>query len=116
METAMETITRKDRDGWVSRTEIPLEDSRTLKLYTHRNSWGWLATHATVGKIDGPFFTYRLFQDFSEDVKVEPCARATAKVVEAQHAKVLADLDGLKARITAYYAAKDGKQEVAANG
>lgn len=104
----METITRKGYNGWESKTEVPLEGKQVLRLTTYRNSeHGILFTRASVGTRDGDFITYALFSDFSEVVAKEPCARATAKVVEAQHQKVLADLDDLKARIAAYYASKD---------
>lgn len=112
----METITRKDRDGaWVTQTEIPLEGNQVLSLRTYRNSThGVLATHANVAKREGDFMVTRLFQDFSEVVAKEPCARATAKVCEAQHQAVLSNLDDLKAKISTYYAEKAQKE--AANG
>lgn len=96
----------KSHYGWQAQTTIDLDAGRVLDFVTLKHSNGALVTTATCGKSDGSFFSFVMFQDFSERVITETPARVTEKVVADQHRRALLQLDATKARCAAHYATK----------
>lgn len=96
----------KSHYGWRAQTHIDLGAGRVLDVVTLKRSNGALVTTAQCGKTDGNFFSFVMFQDFSERVITETPARVTEKVVTDQHLRALRQLDAIKARCAAYYATK----------
>ena len=98
------TIIQKSHYGWRAQTTIDLGAGRVLDFVTLKRSNGALVTTAPCGRSDGNFFSFVVFQDFSERVITETPARVTEKVVADQHQRALAQLDAVIARCTAHYA------------
>lgn len=98
------THIHKSHYGWRAQTHIDLGAGRILDVVTLKRSNGALITTAQCGKTDGNFFSFVMFQDFSERVITETPARVTEKVVTDQHRRALLQLDAIKARCAAHYA------------
>lgn len=96
----------KSHYGWRAQTTIDLGAGRVLDFVTLKRSNGALATTAQCGTSDGNFFSFVVFQDFSERVITETPARVTEKVVADQHRRALLQLDAIKARCADHYATK----------
>lgn len=96
----------KSHYGWRAQTTIDLGAGRVLDVVTLKRSNGALVTTAQCGKSDGNFFSFVMFQDFSERVITETPARVTEKVVADQHRRALLQLGAIKERCTAHYATK----------
>lgn len=96
----------KSHYGWRAQTTIDLGAGRVLDFVTLKRSNGALVTTAQCGRSDGNFFSFVVFQDFSERVITEAPARVTEKVVADQHRRALLQLDSIKERCANYYAAK----------
>lgn len=96
----------KSHYGWRAETTVELGGNRILNFVTMKRSNGALVTTANCGRSDGNFFSFVIFQDFSERVITETPARVTEKVVTDQHLRALRQLDAIKARCAAYYATK----------
>lgn len=102
----MTTVYKDMRGNWQAKDTVPLECGRLLKISTHKVSSGQLVTSAQVGKQDGVFFCYMMYQDFSERLLYSAPARVTSKVVEAQHAEAMAMVPSLIKSVADFYAAK----------
>lgn len=100
------TIT-KGRDGWEARTIISLGAPHILEVRTSTTQRG-LVTRATRYKAERGMMSYELFGDFSENVTVTK-DRCTEKSVTTQHRAALADIESIKAKCAAFYAAKAAK-------
>lgn len=101
----MTTLHKDCRGNWTAEDNIALPDGRQLRLSTHKVCSGNLVTTATVGRLEGGFFSYTMYQDFSKRLATA-AARCTAKVVATQHEAVLANIESLKQEIAAFYSAK----------
>ena len=97
-------------------TEFDIGDRRILQIETSRNYRKQLSTDATVFTLstDGRSRQHafdignRGGGDFRRTLTVSTPARATAAVIEAQHATALAMTDAIRAEAIAHYA--DRKQ------
>ena len=99
-------MTRDVRNNW--RMESVIEHKgRTVKVLTVKRSNGCLATTCNVGKTDGNFFTFTVFQDFSTTLMNSTPKRITERVVETQHDEVMAKKPELLEAIDAFYAKLD---------
>ena len=94
----------KSHYGWRAQTTIDLGAGRVLDVVTLKRSNGALVTTAHCGRSDGNFFSFVMFQDFSERVITETPARVTEKVVADQHRRALLQLDAIKERCANHYA------------
>lgn len=97
---------RKNMHGeWQCESEVALPDNRIMRINTSKRSSGQLATTATVGRMDGAFFTFMMFQDFNRTLRSAK-VRCTQRVVEEMHDDVLNDIDTVKAAVEEFYAKK----------
>lgn len=94
------------RGNWRASNSIQLEDDRKLKISTHKVSGGQLVTSAQVGKQDGNFFCFTMYQDFTDRLITSVPARVTSKVVEAQHAEAMKMVPSLMKSVADFYAIK----------
>ena len=95
---------RKDmRGNWAANSVYPIRGNLRLTIRTYKNYSSQLVTMASVGEVKGNVVSHRMYIDFSEALVVSLHPRITAKVVEAQHNKALAMLDGLLERVAAHY-------------
>ena len=95
------------RGNWKAESNFDLADGRSLEITTHKVSSGQLVTTAIVGKNEGAFFSYMMYQDFSKRLSVSKPSRITSKVVDEQQCLAVKQLGDLKVEIAAYYAAKE---------
>lgn len=101
---------RKGREGWEAETEIPLIGRRVLKVHTRKTSRGLRCSASAVElSADGLSYTWVMFGDFGEKLADNPTARCTEKTVKEMHAAALVDIEAVKARALAFYAAKAEK-------
>lgn len=103
------TRTAKGRDGWESKTDIQLGNSRVLRITTNKASRGGVETDARVHTIEGGFLRTELFGDFSKTYASNSALRCMEKTVAAQHFVVLETLESIRAEVTAFYLAKNPK-------
>ena len=99
------TQVSKGRDGFQAKDSIQLDGKRFLEVMTSK-SGGRLGTSAHVAIHENGFVTWNMFGDFRERCMVTT-QRCTEKSVTAQHATVMADIEGIKARAKAFYAVHD---------
>ena len=95
--------TKDMRGNWKCEEEVPLTRGRVLKISTHKVHSGALVTTATAGKVEGGFFSFLMYADFSVRWAASQPARITAKVVETQHWQAMASIDEIKAAAEAHY-------------
>lgn len=80
--------------------------NKVLRVCTWKSLSGALISHATVCEVDGHFFKYLPYSDFSKHLVVSN-NRVTAKAVESQHLAALALVtEEFLAEIDLYYATK----------
>lgn len=81
--------------GWESQTVIMLSDTHQFSVLTSRRYNGHVTTTASVGHVsaDGCSVTYALFEDYMKTLHAQKYPRVTAKVIEAQHAAIMQDID-----------------------
>lgn len=101
-----QTFTRKGDNGWRAETVADIGGGRQLQLFT-RKMKGKLVTAASVGRVDGAFFTHVIFEDFYR-VLERADVRVTEKAVQAQHAEYLEMLPAIVADAEEHYATKGG--------
>ena len=101
----MATARKNMHNEWEVVDEIDLPDDRVLRIYTSRRSSGFLSTTATVGRLEGGFFSFMMFQDYSKTVSSEK-VRCTQKTVEAHHAAAMVGIEKIKADVAAFYTKK----------
>lgn len=94
------------RGEWKCEDEVALPDNCVLRISTHKTYGGELVTSATAGKVEGGFFSYMMYQDYSKRVLTFRYPRITAKVIETQHATVMEQIEDVKASVAAFYAEK----------
>jgi hypothetical protein len=104
----IQTRISHDRDGWSVTSTLDLADNRLLRIHTYKSLNGVLRTSATVHtKVDGGLRHVMGYGtpggDFSEELVRSKPARATEKVVTAQHDCVLKTLPGVLAAVDAHY-------------
>lgn len=110
----METTVYKDpRNGWEAKTTIDLGEvsgeHRELHITTNKSyiGGGWLATKASVHTRDGMFLVHRFGLagggDFSRRLSHTQPGRITEKVVSAQHAEVLDQVQDVIALAREHY-------------
>jgi len=83
-------------------TTAALAGGRQLSLTTHKTFTGELVTRASVGIVDNGFVKYLMGHDYNRQFHREK-VRVTAKNIQAQHYKYLADLDQIAEDATRYY-------------
>lgn len=106
---------RKGREGWEAESEIPLIGRRVLKVHTRKTSRGLRCSASAVElSADGRSYTWVMFGDFGEKLADNPTARCTEKTVKEMHAAALVDIEAVKARALAFYAAKETKEQAVA--
>ena len=102
------TLIRKDiRGNWKAESKFNLPNGRSLEISTHKVSSGQLITSAIVGKDEGAFFSYVMYQDLSERMVYSAPTKCTGKKVEEQHNHALTLVEDLKTKIAAFYASKE---------
>jgi len=95
--------TKDMRGNWKCEEEVPLTRGRVLKISTHKTYSGALVTTATAGKVEGGFFTFMMYADFSVRWATSQPLRVTARVVENQHWAAMHSIDEIKAAAEAHY-------------
>lgn len=103
----MITVTKDMRGNWRCEDNIDLPGGRQLRISTTKVSTGQLVTRGIVGKADGSVFEYTVFQDFNECINATRPARCTSKAVAEQHGNAMGQIESLKTKIAAYYAAEE---------
>ncbi len=98
----MTRIYKDIRDGWMARTEVPLEDDREIRLSTYKDYTGKLVTRAQVGVAKANSFTFVIFQDYHKTLAANK-VRCTAKAVTQQHETALSQLPTIIADVTRFY-------------
>ena len=98
----MDGVLVKGRSGWQVETCFPLPDGRELSFSTRKRHDGSVCTTASVGKRDGLFRTFVMFQDYMKTIRREK-VRCTDKTVQAQHLDALKDKDIVMAEVKAQY-------------
>ena len=109
MENAVRTYPAcKSHYGWKAESAIPLEGRYEIRIITLKRFGGKLVTTANRVEVaeDGHSHSYVMFGDFNESVISESPARVTEKTVNDQHGRALEQIDAIKARCAAFYAAK----------
>lgn len=107
----METSINKDKSGWSAKTQVSLANRRILGIRTAKamNGSGRLTTRATVSTLNDAGYTTHVMGfgsingDFNSQVADSAPARITEKVVREQHARALADIKGILARVDRHY-------------
>lgn len=102
----MSAVRKNMHDEWEVIDEIELPNNRVLRINTSRRSSGLLNTTATVGRHEGGFFSFMMFQDYSKTIKSAK-VRCTQKAVEQQHAAAMLDIEAVKADVEAFYTKKE---------
>lgn len=99
-----ETFVCKNMHGnWQATSVELIAKDLQLKISTHKVYSGAVVTTATVGKIEGNFVSHVMFQDFSKTLSNSRYGRATAKVVEQQHAEEMKHYASIKTEALAHY-------------
>jgi hypothetical protein len=91
------------RGNWHIEETVPLTRGRVLKISTHKVHSGALVTIATAGRVEGGFFTFMMYADFSTRWAFSQPVRVTARAVENQHWAAMASIDEIKAAAEAHY-------------
>lgn len=103
----MQTFIKKDiRKNWSATSTAELGDGLFLRLATHKVSNGNLVTSASCHRVEGNFEVHKMFVDYSERLESTRYPRTTSAVVEAQHARHVANVEVVKAKALAHYATK----------
>jgi len=104
----MKATIRKGREGWEARTTIELDAPHILEISTYKSSRGLVTTATRMEKTDGGS-SFIMFEDFHSAL-IQSKERCTEKTITAQHTAALADIEGIKAKCAAWYAAKALKE------
>ena len=96
------TFIAKGRDGWKAQSTIDLGNGRQLQISTSKTYSGALVSSALVGKVEGGFFSFMMYQDFQKRI-IARKVRVTDKAVEAQHAEALGQLSEILAAVRIQY-------------
>lgn len=102
----------KGRDGWQMESEVALDGVRVLRVSTLKGSRGLrCSVTAVTPHADGKSYTWVMFGDFQETLLADRAARCTEKTVNEMHARAMADIENVKTRALAFYAAKEAKEK-----
>jgi hypothetical protein len=101
------TVTKNHYGDWCAESEFPLEGNRVIQFTTVKRSNKKLETTAKVVEIDGNFYKYVMFQDFSQRVSSAALNRITEKAVREQHHAALMQFESVKQAAIQHYAAKE---------
>lgn len=100
----MNTLIAKDiRNNWKATTTIMISDDRQLSITTSKVDGGNLRTSASVGKTEGMFISFKIFDDFYSVKADKRHKRITSKVVETQHSEIMMDIDSIITEAKAFY-------------
>ena len=120
----MTTMKKDIRNGWRAEDSFPLGEGmdgktlcpRTLDITTSKNYNGKLVTSAMCSLRNNGFtchaFGFGGGGDFRETI-IADAVSCTEKTVAAQHALAMQQIDAIKARAVAFYAAKQPQQQAA---
>lgn len=103
----------KGRDGWTAGDRVQLSAlgaTRFLEIRTYKRSGGAIVSTASVVKVEDGIVSFILFRDYRETVRIVK-GMATEKAVASVHATAMDDIEAIKARATAFYAAKDAEKK-----
>lgn len=79
-----------------------IEQNKELKIRTYKDNYGWLCTVASVVTTNGEWESHVMFVDYNLTIE-RTKVRCTAKAIQAQHDRVLAMLEDIKAQALAHY-------------
>lgn len=99
------TKTYKGIRGWTSESIIVLSEKHEVHITTMKRHSGAVATTATRKKIENGFASHVVFQDFSK-CYTSVYARCTEKLVQSQHAAIVANANLIKRDCNEWYERK----------
>lgn len=82
-------------DNWTTESVIEISDTMRLLVFTMKRHSGVLATTAQVQHKHRSenFYSYEPFKDYNKQLLTSNPARCTRQLVEAQHERVMQNLD-----------------------
>jgi hypothetical protein len=102
----MDTKVSQGSCGWRAETRLQLNDKQALKVDTYKDSRGVVTTATVIEPTDGGGFHWKPMTDFHERMREGAGLRCTEKTVRSEHAAALTDIEPVKARAVAFYAAQ----------
>lgn len=101
------TFVCKDmRGNWHAEDIVDLPGDRKLKISTSKTFSGSLVTMGIVGRQEGQFFSYTMYQDFSRRLHESRPKKCTENFVKAQHLHVMEDIEDVKKAALFHYVPK----------
>lgn len=100
----MQATISKGREGWEAQTDVELDAPYVLEIRTYKSQRG-LVSNVTRFKNENGGKSFIMFGDFTERLILSK-DRCTEKTVIAQHTAAMSDIEGIKARCAAFYAAQ----------
>ena len=99
-------IYKDARNGWTAETDLPLDNSRILKLLTMKRHSGEIATSCQAVEKTETGFSFVMYQDFHRHSIARSKDRCTEKNVTDQHLGVLDTAQHLVAAANSFYQAE----------
>lgn len=106
-----ETLTRKGRNGWESRTEFEFDAAKDQRLTvsTRKDGRGGISAFASVSVHKDGFMTHAVFRDYSKTMLRAP-GRCTDKSIERLHAEALTLIGNFMADARTHYTMLEHRQ------